>query len=130
MDFTLCSINNEVLQEACVCLVRAFSIRLSHQQLAGSKCSPKTQWLKPNYPSFLSPEFCQRRTVMFSCLIKLLGLQVYHLENPSQQLLRCFEWRGAVVWKEDALGQNIESSPHLESVSSWLSLPLSKLQFC
>lgn len=24
MNFTLCSINNEVLQEACVCLVRVF----------------------------------------------------------------------------------------------------------
>lgn len=130
MNFTLCGINNEVLQEACVCLVRAFSIRLGHQQLAGYKCSPKIQWLEPNYPSFLSAESCQRRTVMFSRLVRLPGLQVYPLENTSQQVLRCFGWRGTMVRKEDALVQNTESSPHLESVSSWLrGYPSTSLSF-
>ena len=73
MNFTLCSINNEVLQGGCVCLVRAFSIRFGHQRLAGYKCSPKIERLESNYPSFLSAEPCQGRTQ--SCLPALSGSQ-------------------------------------------------------
>lgn len=73
MNFTLCSINNEVLQGGGVCLVTAFSIRLGHQQLASYKCNPKTEWLESNYPSFLSAEICQGRRQ--SCLPALSGSQ-------------------------------------------------------
>lgn len=105
MNFTLRSINNEVLQGRCVCLVRAFSIRLGHQQLAGYKCSPKIEWLESNYPSFLPVEPCQGRTQ--SCLPALSGSQdskyiIWRKQTTEPQM---FRWSGSMVWKEEALVQ-------------------------
>lgn len=120
-ELPLCSINSEVLQEAYVCLVRTFSIRLGHQQLAGYKCSPKIRWLKSNYPGFLSAGLCQRRTQ--SCLPPLSG------SGDSKYII----WRKLTNNRaSDVLmerhhgmerglnGQDAKSSTRLQSVSPWL----------
>ena len=76
LNFTLCSTNTGVLRGVgggCVRLVRAFSIRLGHRQLAGYIHSPKIKWLESNYPSFLSAQSRQGRTQ--SCLPVLPGSQ-------------------------------------------------------